>query len=101
MSPVAFGLSIAANGIDWRAGDNVVLSERESPSNFYPWLDLAPLGVELRRVAAPSGHVSMTAVADSIDARTRAVTLSAVQYSNGHRFLSSAKESLEMSDLRS
>ena len=80
------GLSIAANGLEWTPGDNVVLAEREFPSNYYPWLNLAPRGVELRRVAAPTGHASIDEIASAIDERTRVVTVSAVQFSNGHRY---------------
>ncbi len=82
----SFGVSIAANGIDWQHGDNVVLPSREFPSNYYPWLNLDRQGVELRPVAAPEGHSSIDAIATAIDGRTRVVTLSAVQYSNGHRY---------------
>ena len=82
----SFGLSLAANGITWRSGDNVVLAEREFPSNFYPWKNLDHLGVELRTVAAPAGHALISDIATAIDERTRAVTISAVQYSNGHRY---------------
>lgn len=80
------GLSIAANGVDWRPGDNVVLAEREFPSNFYPWLNLEPRGVHLNRVPAPDGHAPIEAFADAIDERTRVVAVSAVQFSNGHRY---------------
>src|SRR5215510_2926922 len=31
-------LSTVANGINWRAGDNIVTFSREFPSNVYPWL---------------------------------------------------------------
>ena len=82
----SFGISIAANGIDWRPGDNVVIPAREFPSNYYPWLNLADRGVELRTVDAPEGHASIDDIATAIDGRTRAVTVSAVQYSNGHRY---------------
>ncbi|MGI9613984.1 MAG: aminotransferase class V-fold PLP-dependent enzyme [Acidimicrobiales bacterium] len=82
----SFGVSIAANGIDWQEGDNVVLPAREFPSNYYPWLNVGTRGVQLRPVAAPEGHVSIDAIANAIDDRTRVVTLSAVQYSNGHRY---------------
>lgn len=80
------GLSIGANGISWRPGDNVVLSEREFPSNYYPWMNLEPRGVSLRRVPAPAGHATVDDIAAAIDERTRVVALSAVQYSNGHRY---------------
>jgi selenocysteine lyase/cysteine desulfurase len=82
----SFGLSVAANGIDWRQGDNVVLPAREFPSNYYPWLHLEHQGVQLRPVPAPEGHASIDAIDSAIDDRTRVVTMSAVQYSNGHRY---------------
>lgn len=82
----SFGISIAANGIDWQPGDNVVIPALEFPSNYYPWLNLADRGVELRTVAAPDGHSSIDAIAAAIDRRTRAVAVSAVQYSNGFRY---------------
>ncbi|HEX6648681.1 MAG TPA: aminotransferase class V-fold PLP-dependent enzyme, partial [Pyrinomonadaceae bacterium] len=31
-------LSSVANGLTWRAGDNIVTFSREFPSNIYPWL---------------------------------------------------------------
>lgn len=82
----SFGLSIAANGIDWRPGDNVVLPETEFTSNYYPWLNLQSRDVQLRTVPCPAGHATIDDLADSIDDRTRVVTVSAVQYSNGNRY---------------
>ena len=34
------GLSTVANGLSWRAGDNVVTFQNEFPSNIYPELRL-------------------------------------------------------------
>ena len=31
------GLSVIAQGLDWRAGDQVVISDQEFPSNRIPW----------------------------------------------------------------
>lgn len=80
------GLSIAANGIGWRPGDNVVLPEREFPSNYYPWMNLEPRGVQLRTVSAPTGRPGVADIAAAIDGRTRVVTVSAVHFSDGHRY---------------
>ena len=44
------GLSTIANGLSWRAGENVVTFRREFPSNVYPWMNLESRGVETRRV---------------------------------------------------
>lgn len=80
------GLSLAANGLDWRPGDNVVLAEREFPSNYYPWMNLARRGVRVRTVPAPAGHAAVDDLAAALDERTRVVAVSAVQFSNGHRY---------------
>ncbi|MET9459999.1 aminotransferase class V-fold PLP-dependent enzyme [Streptomyces canus] len=81
------GLALVANGVDWRPGDNLVVPEREFPSNFYPWLQLRQQGVEVRAVPMGAhGHAETADIAERVDVRTRLVALSAVQYSSGHRY---------------
>lgn len=80
------GLALVANGIDWCAGDNVVVPAGEFPSNFYPWTQLRRHGVELREVPMVDGHADMDVIASLIDRRTRVVAISAVQYSSGYRY---------------
>jgi selenocysteine lyase/cysteine desulfurase len=79
------GLSAVAWGVDWRAGDNVVGPEPEFPANVYPWLSLAPLGVEYRRVPEREGRVEAADLVAAMDERTRLVAVSWVQYASGHR----------------
>jgi cysteine desulfurase / selenocysteine lyase len=79
------GLSLAANGIEWRAGDNVVVHDNDFPSVVFPWQNLAEQGVETRRVAAREGCVLVDDIADAIDGRTRAVAISTVQFKTGFR----------------
>src|SRR5262249_49266155 len=79
------GLVTVANGLDWREGDNVVLPRFEYPSNVYCWMRLASLGVSIRWVEPHEGRVPVGAIAEAVDARTRLVSLSAVQFSNGFR----------------
>jgi len=79
------GLVTVANGLDWRAGDNVVLPRFEYPSNVYCWMRLAQFGVSIRWVEPQEGRVPVEAIAAAIDGRTRLVSLSAVQFSNGFR----------------
>jgi len=79
------GISLAANGIDWRAGDNVVVHDNDFPSVVFPWQNLAGQGVETRRVAAREGRVLTDDIADAIDGRTRAVAISTVQFKTGFR----------------
>jgi selenocysteine lyase/cysteine desulfurase len=78
-------LSLVAEGIDWRPGDNVVSAALEFPSNVYPWMSLGERGVEYRLAQERDGRIDPDEILDLIDGRTRAVALSWVQYASGFR----------------
>ena len=66
------GISLVAEGIDWRPGDNVVTLADEFPSNVYPWFNLESRGVETRRVPTDvSGRLDLEQLAEACDERTR------------------------------
>jgi selenocysteine lyase/cysteine desulfurase len=77
------GLAFIAGGVDWRAGDVIVTTASEFPANLAPWIDLARLGVEVRRIPTRDGAFSAADVEAACDARTRLVSLSAVAYHSG------------------
>jgi selenocysteine lyase/cysteine desulfurase len=79
------GLSLVANGYPWKQGDNVIIADIEYPSNVYCWVKLARLGVEVRWVKNRQGRIQVDDVRALIDSKTRVVSLSAVQFSNGYR----------------
>lgn len=79
------GLSIVAEGLDWRPGDNVIVYEKEFPSNIYPWLNLERKGVEVRFIPSRDGRIMFEDVLQRIDLRTRLLSFSSVQFSNGFR----------------
>ena len=79
------GLNTIAHGIDWRPGDNIVGNALEFPANVYAWMNLAARGVDLRLARPSDGRVTAEVLAPLIDSRTRAVTISFVQYLNGFR----------------
>ena len=76
------GLSVLASGLDWRAGDEIVITDQEFPSNRIPWQALARRGVVLREVDI-SGPAPEQALADAITPRTRLMSVSSVQYGTG------------------
>lgn len=78
-------LSMVAWGLDWNAGDEVVITDQEFPSNRIVWESLSGQGV--RTVVAPlSGAASPEAAVEScINKRTRLVSVSSVQYGTGLR----------------
>ena len=79
------GICTVANGIDWRSGDNIVLPMGEFPSNRLPWLALNRFGVEVREVDIRSSRDPEQALLDRMDKRTRLLSVSAVQWTDGLR----------------
>ncbi|MBN2468676.1 MAG: aminotransferase class V-fold PLP-dependent enzyme, partial [Deltaproteobacteria bacterium] len=79
------GLSLIAQGLDWKHGDNLLVYEKEFPANIYPWLALREKGVEIRFIPSRNGTIHPDDIAKLISERTRLVTLSSVQFSNGFR----------------
>jgi selenocysteine lyase/cysteine desulfurase len=79
-------LSTVANGLDWRAGDNIVTFSREFPSNIYPWLRVRDaFGVEVRMCEEHDGRIDFAELSSLIDHHTRIVAISHVQYASGFR----------------
>jgi len=83
-------LSIIAYGIDWQAGDEVIISSHEFPSNRIVWESLAQFGV--KTVIADFPTSSASTIADPINSiqscitkNTRLVSISSVQYASGLR----------------
>ena len=79
------GICTVANGIDWRSGDNMVLPMGEFPSNRLPWLALQRFGVEVREVDIRSSQEPEQALLARMDKRTRLLSVSAVQWTDGLR----------------
>jgi len=77
-------LSFVAFGLDWRAGDQVVISTEEFPSNRVVWEALAPQGVEVIKVDLHCGNPE-TNLLNACGPRTRLLSVSAVQYTSGLR----------------
>jgi selenocysteine lyase/cysteine desulfurase len=79
------GVGIVAEGLPWRAGDNVVTAAEEYPANVYPWLNLHARGVETRLVPSRGNRVSLDDIRAAVDGRTRIVSLSFVEFASGFR----------------
>ncbi len=79
------GINWVANGVQWVTGDNVVSTSMEFPANVYPWKNLEQRGVHYRVVEEVDGRIPFDRLAEAIDKRTRVVSVSAVQWSNGFR----------------
>jgi selenocysteine lyase/cysteine desulfurase len=78
-------LSVVAYGLPWQAGDNVVISNQEFPSNRVVWESLSKYGVETQAADITQSDSPEDAIIDQIDAHTRLVSVSSVQYGTGLR----------------
>ncbi len=79
------GLSLVADGINWREGDNVVVPAAEFPSNYLVWKSLQSKGVVLRPWPFVEGRLTTDGLQGLVDARTRVVAISQVQFFNGFK----------------
>jgi selenocysteine lyase/cysteine desulfurase len=80
------GFASVANGLQWKKGDNIVTFAKEFPANFYAWRRIRDeFGVELRLCPERGGRIDLDEFINLIDANTRLVSVSAVQFASGFR----------------
>jgi cysteine desulfurase/selenocysteine lyase len=80
------GFSTVANGLKWQEGDNIVTFAKEFPANFYAWRRIRDaFGVELRLCGERNGRIDLDEFISLIDANTKIVSISAVQFASGFR----------------
>jgi len=77
------GISIVAEGLDWNDGDNLLVYEKEFPSNVYPWMNLKRRGIEVRFIPDRGNKINLDDIEGLVDSRTRLISISSVQFSNG------------------
>ncbi|WP_263141877.1 aminotransferase class V-fold PLP-dependent enzyme [Pseudomonas sp. RIT-PI-AD] len=77
-------LSFVAFGLDWRPGDQVLISDEEFPSNRVVWEALNSRGVEVLQVSLKGVDPEGSLLA-ACGPRTRLIAISAVQYASGLR----------------
>jgi selenocysteine lyase/cysteine desulfurase len=80
------GANLAIAMIDLREGSNVVVDATTYPSSFYPLLLPERSGVEVRAIPTEQdGHPRLDVIADLIDERTVAVSVSHICRTTGFR----------------
>jgi selenocysteine lyase/cysteine desulfurase len=86
LGPTSLGLSLFANGIDWKAGDEVVIYGEDYPANVYPWLNLKSRGVIIKYLRTESlGHITVESVEAALSPATRLVALASCHFQTGWR----------------
>ena len=82
-----FGLHLAARALPLKAGDTVLLSDKEFPANVYPWLLLRDQGIKVEMSQCrPEGWPDEEHLLERLrDPSVRVLAVSFVQFSNGYR----------------
>ncbi len=78
-------LSVVAHGLEFNAGDNIVISNQEFPSNRIVWESLQDQGVAIRKVDLDSAPSPEQALIAACDDKTRVLSISSVQFATGLR----------------
>ena len=80
------GLSIIAYGLEWNAGDQVIINRAEFPSNRVVWESLGTAyGVEVVDVDFSHSQDPEAQLIAAITSKTRLLSISSVQYGTGLR----------------
>jgi cysteine desulfurase/selenocysteine lyase len=86
LGPTSLGLSLIANGLPWRQGDEVLCYHGDYPANVYPWLELERRGVVVRYLEpAQPGEITPELVESVLTSRTRLVALASCHFFSGYR----------------
>jgi len=80
------GLNHLVNGLTWNPGDEVLTTDYEFPSNVYPFLNLEKrFGVKVVFTPNRDGKILIEDIESRISEKTRLLTISFVEFSNGFR----------------
>ena len=86
IGPTTTGISAVAAGLDWQAGDEVLIYQDDFPVNVYPWQALESRGVTVRRLSTPTlGEITPELVVEQLTAKTRLVALASCHFVTGYR----------------
>ncbi len=80
------GESFVANGLAFKAGENIVMDELDYPTGHITWRETARrFGLELREVMSVDGAAPPEMFAPYVDERTRLIAVAHVSHHNGYR----------------
>lgn len=79
------GLNMLATGLQWQAGDRILLNRLEFPSNIYPFLNLQQQGVIIDFVEPREHVLHLEDFSAAIQPQTRLLSVSWVQFLTGQQ----------------
>lgn len=78
-------ISIISKGMKFKKGEKILTADVEFPANIYPWMAMPPRGVEIKFVGAKDGRIDPKDIEKAIDAKTKIIAISLVEYGSGFR----------------
>ena len=86
LGPTSLGLSLVANGIPWKPGDEIVTYLDDYPANVYPWKNLESKGVKVIYLQPREiGEITPELVKQAITPKTRLLALASCHFLSGYR----------------
>ncbi len=86
IGPTSTGLSLVANGIEWKDGDEIIAYLDDYPANVYPWKNLESKGVKTIFLRPDQiGELTPELVEKAITPRTRMFALASCNFLTGYR----------------
>ncbi|MCC6961675.1 MAG: aminotransferase class V-fold PLP-dependent enzyme [candidate division Zixibacteria bacterium] len=81
----SWGINLAALGLNWQAGDEILIPDNEFPSLPYPFQALQQRGAVIKYIPTPDGFPPFAEITRLASPRTKLLAISFVQYYNGFR----------------
>lgn len=77
-------INLVANGLEFKKGDSIIVSNIEHHSNFLPWLNLKKKGINLKVIKADKyGIIDSADVEKAVDDTTKLITTTHISNSIG------------------
>lgn len=80
-----YGLHLLANGLEFKAGDEIILLQNDFPTDILPWLSLQSKGVIVHQLKAQQHVLTLQEIKKAVNARTKLVCLPLVHSFTGYR----------------
>ncbi len=78
------GINIASWAINWKKGDQVLISDQEHPANTIPWYSLATrYGITVNRLNFSTGSNIVSEIKSKANSKTRMVSIPHISRNNG------------------
>lgn len=79
-------LNLLGNSIQWRPGDEILITDLEFSSNVVCWLRLREQGVRVEVIRSDHGAIKLEQFTSRLSSATRLVSVSQVSYKTGTQF---------------